>query len=341
MKHAAIGMMLGGSLALSACAGANQSVQLDKPAAPQMAQAEEAAQFAADRQAILAMAGNYKVKFDFIETVALAPGYKIKDRKISGGYENVRVLEDTGTTISLQHILVVGEGENSMPIKHWRQDWHYEPATVLTFVGRNTWERRDVPADERAGSWSQIVYQVDDAPRYGAVARWTHEAGVSAWEPAAAWRPLPRRDATTRDDYDVVDAVNRHVITPWGWAHEQDNGKLALRGEPQLLVREVATNTYVRNDSFNVAIADKYWEDTGAFWAEIRQAWADLEAQYPRFGLTIQGEPEELYMEILGLAQAVQDGEHTSETATVMAKKVITDYTLTSFASRADSSASR
>ena len=30
-------------------------------------------------------------------------------RKISGGYESVRVIEDTGTRIVLQHLLVTGE----------------------------------------------------------------------------------------------------------------------------------------------------------------------------------------------------------------------------------------
>ena len=64
--------------------------------------------FEQDRQAILAMAGDYQVHFDFTETVPLHEGYKLKDKKLSGGYEVVRVIEDTGDFISLQHILVVG-----------------------------------------------------------------------------------------------------------------------------------------------------------------------------------------------------------------------------------------
>jgi len=39
---------------------------------------------------------------------------------------------------------------------------------------------------------------------------------ASTWEPEVSWRPLPRRDGTTRDDYDVIEAVNRHTITAWG-----------------------------------------------------------------------------------------------------------------------------
>ncbi|MEM9233149.1 MAG: DUF6607 family protein, partial [Pseudomonadota bacterium] len=175
---------------------------------------------AQDREAILAMAGNYKVKFDFIETVSYFDGYDLKDRKLSGADEMVRVVEDRGDFISLQHILVVG-GEQKFVVKHWRQDWTYQPKEVLTFIGGNAWEMRPVPEAERAGTWSQAVYQVDDSPRYGAVASWRHENGVSQWEPPREWRPLPRRDMTTRDDYHAVNAINRHALTPKGWVHEQ------------------------------------------------------------------------------------------------------------------------
>ena len=46
--------------------------------------------FEKDREAILAMAGDYKVTFDFQETVALTDGYELKEDKLSGGYEIVR-----------------------------------------------------------------------------------------------------------------------------------------------------------------------------------------------------------------------------------------------------------
>ena len=138
----------------------------------------EQAPFERDRAAILAMAGDYKVSFDFTETVAFAPGYELKEPKLSGGYEIVRVVEDTGDFISLQHLLVVGPKDRPVVVKHWRQDWQYEPERVLVFIGGNAWEWRDVPAADRQGAWSQTVYQVDDAPRYGAVARWAYEDGI-------------------------------------------------------------------------------------------------------------------------------------------------------------------
>ena len=47
--------------------------------------AETLAAKAADRAEILAMAGNYKVRFDMQETTPWAAGYTPLDRKISGG----------------------------------------------------------------------------------------------------------------------------------------------------------------------------------------------------------------------------------------------------------------
>jgi hypothetical protein len=170
---------------------------------------------------------------------------------------------------------------------------------------------------------------VDDAPRYGAVGAWSHENGVSAWTPPAEWRPLPRRDATTRDDYHAIDAVNRHAITPSGWVHEQDNTKLVLTGEPCALVREVGVNIYEKFDGFDIAVGDDYWSATKEFWADVRAEWARIEAENPRFGLTIQGEPEELYMKILDIAEAVEKNGKPVAEAAAEARAVMADYVTT------------
>ena len=285
-----------------------------------------AAAFEQDRVAILAMAGDYQVTFDFTETVPFAPGYALKDKKLSGAFESVRVTEDRGDFISLQHILVVG-GNEGVPIKHWRQDWRYEPETVLTFVGGNAWETKAVPPSERAGRWSQVVYQVDDSPRYGAVGAGTHDDGVSQWTPPRAMRPLPRRDATTRDDYHAVDAVNRHAITPAGWVHEQNNDKLVLAPRRQVLVREIGVNTYTRFDDYDVRAAEDYWAQTKAYWAGVRKKWTAIEKASASFGLTIQGEPEALYTPLMELATEVTKGEASQADAIAEAERIIDRYT--------------
>ena len=311
---------------VSACASTTptQASNAAKPAV--MEDQASVVNYEKDRQSILAMAGDYKVTFDFTETVPLAAGYELKEPKLSGGYESVRVVEDTGEYISLQHILVVGPEEAPFIVKHWRQDWRYEPTRVLVFIGGNAWEWQDVSADDRKGAWSQTVYQVDDAPRYGAVAHWTYREGLAEWEPNREWRPLPRRDMTTRDDYHTINAVNRHVITPWGWVHEQDNTKLVLSSEPTALVREVGVNTYRKFDEYSVQTADDYWAATSKFWAGVRAKWNEIEQTNEHFAITIKGETEDLYNPLLGLANGVQDGVYELDDAIEEAQDVIDSF---------------
>jgi hypothetical protein len=314
-------------LGLAACA--TDEAFIASKAGPEATTSETDDRFEKDREAILAMAGTFKVTFDFIETASLSAGYEPKERKLSGGYEIVKVVEDRGDFISLQHILYVG-GEDKFPLKHWRQDWQYEPDRVLTFIGGNAWTVSDVPASARQGAWSQEVYQVDDSPRYGGVGRWSYDHGIPAWQPAKAWRPLPRRDMTTREDYHVVDAVNRHAITPNGWLHEQDNTKVVLSGgEPRALVREIAINTYERTDEVTSDEVDAHWEATRAYWAGIREAWEAFEADGEPYALTVRGEPGEVYSPLLELASEVEEGERSAEEALVEARRVIASYTTT------------
>lgn len=319
-----IALVLAATL-LAACADQSASMQTQAPV--QKAAMTSGPTFEQDREAILAMSGVYRVSFNFIETVAFAQGYDIPEPKGEGGNEVVRVIQDDGDFISLQHFLVVGSDHAEFVVKHWRQDWQYEPTRIFEFVGGNAWRMVETnPADVK-GKWVQSVYQVDDAPRYAAIADWVHEDGVSSWTGPRTWRPLPRRDAMTRDDYDVVDGINRHAITAQGWVHEQDNAKVELRGQSQVLVREIAYNVYRKYDAYNYGAADKYWANTKAFWAPIRAEWRKLEAQSAAFGLTIQGEPEELYMKILEEADAVNSGDKDAATASKVALAIIHDYT--------------
>lgn len=319
---------LGVAVLLAACAtpAPVQSAMLQAPR-PSMSAAERA-NFELDRKAIMAMAGDYRVRFDFTETVSFLQDYRVKEPSRSGGYEVVRVIEDRGDFISLQHILVIEAGEEKFPIKHWRQDWRYEPESVLIFIGGNAWENRVIPEAEREGKWSQTVYQVEDSPRYGALGAWDHSNGISAWTPPAELRPLPRREATTRDDYYGVLAMNRHAITWDGWVHEQDNSKLALiDGKQRIIAREQGVNTYRHYADFDENVALDYWNVTKDFWAAVRNEWSALETPGTTFGLTVKGEPEPIYTPLLELADKIQSGETTTDAAIVEAKKVIAQFT--------------
>lgn len=240
------------------------------PYFPDIARAKDAT--AKDRAAILAMRGDYRVDFHFQETVPLQANYQAHDDKDSGGYETVIVVQDTPNHIVLQHILVAPGGH---VVKHWRQDWTYQAPTRFEFVADQRWAVRELAPEKTQQAWTQCVFEVSDAPRYCGTGRWNHRYGVSTWTSDRTWRPLPRREYTKRDDYNAINAENRHTIAPSGWTHEQDNTKTVRDGERTVatLVREFGFNDYRSIVGYDFAPAHEYWRDTASYWANVRAAW--------------------------------------------------------------------
>lgn len=285
---------------------------------------------AKDRASILAMAGTYKVTFDMRETVPMVAGYKLLEPKLSGGHEVVRVVIDTPDVIGLQHLLVV-EGENKKPmvIKHWRQDWAWQPATVLSYVGRGQWSLLPVPAAARKGAWSQTVYQTDDSPRYGGLGRWRYDDGVARWMSGETSRPLARRDATRKPPYDHYIGTNRHALTPTGWVHEQDNAKIGTKdGTQQTFAHEVLHNSYVPASDFPVAAADDYLAKTKDYWAAVRADWAQVIARDKGLRLGEEADAGSVTgHQLMLLADDIVSGETTTDAAKAEAARLIQDAT--------------
>lgn len=252
-----------------------------KPATAQSAPAQPAtaADPEADRREILGMAGDYKVRFDMQEGNSWRAGYEPLKPKVSGGYESVRVIESTPRRVVLQHLLVVEHEGKVHVIKHWRQDWDYEPERILTYVGPDTWRYEAIPAAERKGRWSQTVWQVDDSPRYAGIGRWETIAGIRQWTSNRTLRPLPRRDAIRGPGYDRFLGVNRHALTPTGWIHWQDNTKMGeIDGKLVPFVQEYVLNTYTKDSGYPVKAADDYWAATKGLWAAVRTEWDRIAA---------------------------------------------------------------
>jgi len=250
------------------------------PAAAGSPEAKRDANFERDREAILAMAGDFEVDFLFEETLNFDPASGHSEKEISKAFETVVLVEDRGTFISLQHLLMDEEGPNAHVVKHWRQDWTYEDRDLLEFRGKGTWQPVRLSEKEVRGTWTQSVWQVDDSPRYEGYGKWVHIGDYSYWDSSDTWRPLPRRESSRKDDYDTLVAKNRHSLTPDGWAHEQDNYKMKL--DPagnRVLARETGLNTYKRIDDFDFAPALEYWEKTAPFWALVRERWDAYAAQ--------------------------------------------------------------
>jgi hypothetical protein len=288
------------------------------------AQAQPASE-AHDRASILGMTGSFEATFDFRETTALQAGYKPYPGKKLGGEEVVRAIEDKPGKIVLQHMLVAVIDGKPVVIKHWRQDWTYEPKAVLAYTAMGQWKLQPVPEAERKGAWSQTVWGTDDSPRYGAVGRWTYDNGVTQWLSSYTRRPLPRRDATRHPPYDHLEGTNRHVLTPTGWVQEEVNEKVGVKdGKPIGYVRETVTNSYDRFDKFPVAAADDYWAKTGAYWTQVRAAWDRAIGKSDGVAVPEDAEMGSVTGErLMDLADEINDGKTATPAATAKAEAII------------------
>ncbi len=257
-----------------------------------------------DRRAILAMAGTYRVTFDFLEVAPFAPQPEPQAPYQSWGTEKVYVDHDEPNAISLVHILemrvVRKDGKASAPMvtKHWRQDWVYEPAQIVEYKGRDRWERRALSAADATGRWSQTVTQVDESPRYASLGRWEHSASFSTWLSAETWRPLPRREWSVRDDYQVLLGTNRHTVIATGWTQEENNLKTVLTDQRAVspsrpyIAREYGLARYERIKDADFAAADHYYQRTKAFWDQVRDRWSEAFAAHG--AITLKGPVDKL-----------------------------------------------
>jgi hypothetical protein len=293
--------------------------------------------FEKDRRAILAMSGPYRTSFDFIEIVGYTPGFRPDKPYQSWGTEYVYVVEDQDDFISLQHIMVMYVQTNdkiSEPIvmKHWRQDWQYEKQEILSYIGNNTWKKKSLSKKEINGSWSQAVYQVEDSPRYESFGRWEHNSDFSTWLSAKTWRPLPRREYSVRDDYQILDGFNRHTIVPSGWIHEQENYKLVLNFDDKFkqknsyLSKELGLNRYERIVEHDFTPGHRYWEKTSFYWRDVRIIWSELIHKKSVLVLEklVDGQP--LFINLFDYAEKLQIQPYDSEKGKIFIRKTLTDY---------------
>jgi len=308
------------------------AVTLDTQPSPAWRGLQEAglSSFERDRRAILAMAGDYRVTFDFLEIEAFQPRAERDKPYQSWGTERVYVDSDTGASISLVHILdmriVQDDGKVSDPIvtKHWRQSWQYEPRELVEYKGTNRWERRKLGSEPRTGQWSQTVYQVDESPRYASVGRWSHSGSFSTWISGDTWRPLPRREWSVRSDYQVLLGTNRHTITPTGWLQEENNLKLVLAQDGTVdtahpyAAREYGVARYSRILQADFAAADEYYQRTRSFWSTVLASWTQLFQQHPTISLRAPVDQAGLFRKLFEYADHVAGGETPAEPVNVV-----------------------
>ncbi len=219
------------------------------------------------------MCGCYEVDFRYAETFPEVEGYETKKPYSAKGLEWIVSEETDDEVLILQHLLVISD---TMIIKHWRQDWHFENRELLEFQKGLEWSKVEVPAEKVAGTWTQKVYEVDGSPRYEGHATWVDVDGKKYWESRVA-APLPRREYTKRSDYNVMIRNNKHIITDYGHLHELDNAKVKRSPEADsVLVWEKGLNKYTKVEDSRCLPAVDWWKENKVFWDDARLVWSEL-----------------------------------------------------------------
>lgn len=273
-----------------------------------------------DREAILAMAGCYKVSFDFAETFSPDTAYQYYDRYHSWGIEYVFVLEDSEDLISLQHLLIIND---STIIKHWRQDWVFEEHVLLSYHKDNMWKKTTFEPSEVKGTWTQKVFQVDDSPRYESKGTWVHVDGRHYWE-GTGDAPLPRREFTKRSDYNVMQRRSRMELAADGWFLEQDNAKI-LRTDSgdQLICHEKGMERFTAGD-YDCAPAIAWWEDNKAYWENVRAAWDDVFEKHSELKLQKKVDDKMLWQQLFAAGDEARDSKNAAKQSEL--RKIIESY---------------
>jgi hypothetical protein len=249
-----------------------------------------------DIKSIKSMCGCYEVKFNFAETFQYSKdslNYKPSQTKHESALEWVELVEDTPNKIVMQHLLIVSD---DMIIKHWRQDWLFENTDLYLFDKNTSWKYKKLDKKAVKGQWTQKVYQVDDSPRYEGTATWVHVDGQDYWANITD-APLPRREHTKRNDYNVLKRRNIHEITSTGWNHEQDNDKLIRddSGKDVLLAQEKGMDIYTKVPDSKCIAGQKWWKENNALWKNVRDKWQTLFDRHQDLKLEAKVDRKALY----------------------------------------------
>lgn len=262
-----------------------------------------------DIKAIKSMCGCYEVKFNFAETFQRTKDekYAPSKTKYESGLEWVELVEDQPNKIVMQHLLIVSD---TMIIKHWRQDWEFENTRFYQFFKDTSWKYKTLTPAQVKGQWTQRVFQVDDSPRYEGSATWVHADGRHFWENTTD-APLPRREHTLRNDYNVLQRTNVHEIVKEGWIHDQDNRKIVRddAGKDTVLAEEKGHDVYTKVADSKCAAGQKYWTENKAMWKNVRDKWATVFARNKDLNLYNKIEGQSLFMKLFDLKPTATKAE--------------------------------
>jgi hypothetical protein len=248
-----------------------------------------------EQQAIKNLCGCYEVTFKYAETFAADTAYKFHPTYRAVGLEWVVAEEASDKKFVLQHLLLADD----MIIKHWREDWEFEASNWWVYNRDANWKLVKGNKQQVTGQWTQTVWGVDDEPRYQGSSAWINNNGQFYWENTTD-SPLPRREYSKRNDYNVMKRTNRIIATDTGWVHEQDNKKIVRKdGKPDVfLAEEKGYNIYKKTDDAKCQQATAYWEKHKQFWAVVRQSWQELMKDKSAIQLVSKAEGKYMYQQL-------------------------------------------
>lgn len=251
-----------------------------------------------DKEAIKKMCGCFEVEFNFAETFKYSKDstYVPSKNKTTGGLEWAQLVDDDKNKISIQHILLVGPESSPYIMKHWKQDWIYENRDFHMYNGDNIWKYETKEKESVKRQWTQKVYQVDDSPRYEGSSSWVHVDGKSYWENTTD-APLPRREYSQRNDYNITVRGNRQEITKDGWVHDQDNSKVIREENKEDIVvaKEKGYNFYKKVDDSKCLAAASWWIENYSKWETVRSKWNEIYSRKSNLELHSKVDGKPLY----------------------------------------------
>ncbi len=251
-----------------------------------------------DKDAIKKMCGCFEVTFNFAETFKYSKNdeYSPSKNYSTSGLEWAQLVKDSKNNIIIQHILLVGNPTKPYVMKHWRQDWLYENKDFYIYDSNNKWTYKKKNKTQVKGQWTQKVYQVDDSPRYEGSSSWVHIDGKSFWENTTS-APLPRREYSKRNDYNVLLRGNRQEITKKGWVHDQDNFKIIREKgkKDEIIAMEKGINNYLRVNEKKCQAAKEWWEKNSKKWSNVRNSWNKVFSKNKDISLKSEVKETKLY----------------------------------------------
>ena len=251
-----------------------------------------------DKDAIKKMCGCFEVTFNFAETFKYSKNdeYSPSKNYSTSGLEWAQLVKDSKNNIIIQHILLVGNPTKPYVMKHWRQDWLYENKDFYIYDSNNKWTYKKKNKTQVKGQWTQKVYQVDDSPRYEGSSSWVHIDGKSFWENTTS-APLPRREYSKRNDYNVLLRGNRQEITKKGWVHDQDNFKIIREKgkKDEIIAMEKGINNYLRVNEKKCQAAKEWWEKNSKKWSDVRNSWNKVFSKNKDISLKSEVKETKLY----------------------------------------------